>query len=64
MKRNGRHFTDNIFKCISFNEDTWILINVTLKFVAEGQINSIPALVQIVAWRQPGNKPLFELMMA
>ena len=28
-----------------------------------GPINQIPALVQIMAWRRPGNKPLFEPMM-
>ena len=36
-----------------------------LKFIVEGQINNIPALVQITAWHLlPGNKPLSELKMA
>ena len=35
----------------------------SLKFVPEGPINFIPALVQIMAWRRPGDKPLSELMM-
>ena len=26
-------------------------------------INNIPTLVQIMAWRRPGDKPLFEPMM-
>ena len=30
------------------------------KFVPYGQINNIPALVQIMAWRHPGDKPLSE----
>ena len=34
-----------------------------LKFVSKGQINDIPALVQIMAWRRPGDKPLSEPMM-
>ena len=28
-----------------------------------GTINNIPALVQIMAWRRPGDKPLSEAMM-
>ena len=41
----------------------WILIKILLKFVPEGPINNISALVQIMAWRQPGDKPLSEPMM-
>ena len=33
---------------IFLNEDIWISINISLKFVPEGPINNIPALVQIV----------------
>ena len=32
-------------------------------FVPKGPINNIPALVQIMAWRRPGDKPLSEPMM-
>ena len=46
---NGRHFADNIFKRIFFNENVWISIKVPLKFVPKGLINNIPALVQITA---------------
>ena len=60
---NGRHFADAIFKCIFFNENVWILIQISLKFVPKGPINNIPALVQIMAWRRPGDKPLSEPMM-
>ena len=31
---------------------------ISLKFVPKGQTNSIAALVQIMAWRRPGDKPL------
>ena len=62
-RQNGRHFTDNIFKCIFLNENVWIFINISLKFVPLCQIHNIPALVQIMAWRQPGNKQLSEPMM-
>ena len=34
-----------------------------MKFVPKGTINSVPALVQKMAWRRPGDKPLFESMM-
>ena len=32
-------------------------------FVTKGSINNIPALVRIMSWRRPGNKPLSEPMM-
>ena len=62
-RQHGRHFTDDIFKCIFLNEDIWISIKISLKFVPKGPINNIPALVQIMAWRRPGDKPLSELMV-
>ena len=39
------------------NENVWISIKVSLNF---GPINSIPALVQIMAWRRIGDKSLSE----
>ena len=62
-RRNEQHFADNIFKHIFFNENVWISIKIPLKFVPKGPINNIPALVQIMAWRQSGDKPLSEPMM-
>ena len=44
-RQNGRHFADDIFKCIFLNENGWILIEISLKFVPKGLINNIPALV-------------------
>ena len=35
----------------------------SLKFVSWGRINNIPALVEIMAWRRPRDKPLSEPMM-
>ena len=58
-----RPLADHIFKCIFFNENVWSLIKISLKFVPKGPINNIPALVQIMAWHRPGNKPLSEPMM-
>ena len=57
-RQNGRHFADDIFKCIFLNENEWISLKISLKFVLKGPINNIPALVQIMAWRRPGDKPL------
>ena len=63
-RHNGRHLPDDIFKCISLNENAWISIEISLKLVRKGSINNIPALVQIMAWRRPGDKPLSGPMMA
>ena len=62
-RQNGLHFLDVIFKCIFLNENVWISITIALKFVSKGPINDIPALVQIMAWRRSGDKPLSEPMM-
>ena len=55
-----------IFKCIFLNENvfTSISIKISLKFVTKSPINIIPALVKIMAWHRPGDKPLTESMMA
>ena len=60
---NRRPFADDIFKSIFLNENVWISIKISLKFVPKGPINNIPALVQRMAWRRPGDKPLSEPMM-
>ena len=48
----------DIFKSIFLNENAGILLKIPLKFVPKVRINNIPALVQIMAWRRPGDKPL------
>ena len=62
QRQNGHHFADDIFKCILLNENVWITIKNSLKFVPKGPIDNIPALFQIMAWRRPGDKPLSEPM--
>ena len=62
-RQNGRHFADDISKCIFLNENVWIPIEISLKFVSKVPIDNILALVQIMAWRRPGDKPLSEPMM-
>ena len=61
-RQNGRHFAEDIFKCIFLNENIWFSIKISLKFVPEGPINNIPVLVQTMAWRRQGDKPLSEPM--
>ena len=62
-RQHDRHFADDTFKRIFFNENVWISIKISLKFVPNGPINNILALVQIMAWRRSGDKPLSEPMM-
>ena len=62
-RQDGRHFADDIFKCISLSENVRISINFSLKFIPKGQIKNIAALVQIMAWHRPGDKPFSETMM-
>ena len=57
-RQDGRNFADDIFKCIFVDENVWISIKISLKFVPKGPINNIPALVQIMAWRRRGDKLL------
>ena len=53
----------DIFQCIFLKENVWPSIRISLKFVPKGSTNNIPALVQIMAWHRPGEKPLAEPMM-
>ena len=62
-RQNGRHFADALFKGIFLNGNVWIPIKFSLKFVRKGPINNIPALVQKMTWRRPGDKPLSGPMM-
>ena len=51
-RQNGHQFPDDNFKCIFWNEDISISINISLKFVPKGPISNIVAIIQIRAWRQ------------
>ena len=68
LARWGRNEIDNILQTIFlnvffFNENVWISIKISLKFVVKGPINNIPTLVQIMAWCRSGDEPLSEPMM-
>ena len=62
-RQNGRHFADDNFKCIFLKDNVLIWIKISLSYVPKGPIINIPTLVQIMAWRRPGDKPLSEPMM-
>ena len=54
---------DNILKCIFLNENVSILIQISVKFVPKGPIDNKSALVQVMACRRTGDKPLSEPMI-
>ena len=62
-RQNGRHFQDDIFKCIFSNEDVWISLKNSMKVLPKVRIYNVPALVQIMYCRRPGDKQLSETMM-
>ena len=61
--QNGRHFTGDISKRIFFKENVWIPIEISLKFVPKSPINNESSLVQVMACRRFGTKPLPKPMM-
>ena len=60
-RQNVHRFVDDTIKRIFLNKNVRISIRISLKFVPKGPIN--PSLVQIMVWRQSGDKPLSEPMM-
>ena len=54
---------DGIFKCIFLTENDRISIKISLKFVPQSPMDNKPALVQVMACQQSGDKPLSEQMM-
>ena len=55
---------DDNFKCIFLYENYRIPIRISLKFVSRSPIDNKPALVQVMAWRRTGDKPLPEPILA
>ena len=62
-EQNGHHFVDDSFRRIYVNEKFCILIKISLNFVPKGPNDNNPALVQVMAWRRIGDKPLSEPML-
>ena len=51
---------DDTFKRIFLNENDRIPIRISLKLVPRSSLDNKPALVQAMAWRRTGDKPLPE----
>ena len=62
-RQNCYHIADDIFKCNFLKENLWLFIAISLEIVPRGTVDNIPVLVQIMAWRRPGDKPLSKAMM-
>ena len=54
---------DDSLKCIFLNENDKIMIQISLKHIPRSSIYNKSALVQVMAWRRTGDKPLPETMM-
>ena len=50
----------DIFNCFFLNENSKILLQISLKFVPKGPIDNKLVFVQVMACRRTGNKPLPE----
>ena len=61
--QNGRQFGRRHFQLHFFNENVWISIEISLHFISKGPIDNKPALVEVMAWHQTGDKPLHEPML-
>ena len=58
-RQNCGHFTDEIIDtCILYCKNIVLFIHVSLKIISKCPIYNKPTLVQIMAWRWVGNKPL------
>ena len=55
---------DDILKRIFLNENAQLSIEISLNIFPYDSIDNNPALVQIMAWRWTGDKPLSEPMIA
>ena len=56
------NLADDILKCHYVNENV-ISAQLSLNFVPKGPIDHKSSLVQVMAWRRIGDKPLHEPMM-
>ena len=63
QRQNGRRFAGDVFICVFLKENLGISLKISLRFVPEVWINKITGLVQIMAWRRLGDKPLSGPMM-
>ena len=62
-RKNYRHFTDDIFKYFYLSENVWTSRKISLKLILKVRFNNTPALVLVMVWFLPGDKPLSEPTM-
>ena len=62
-EQNGRHLADNILKCIFMKQKFDILIQISPKFIPEGEIDNKLALGQTMVRHQTSDKPLSKPML-
>ena len=55
---------DGIFKYVFLNENDRIPMKMSLKCFTKCPVDNKPALIQVMAWRRTGDKPLHKPMMA
>ena len=53
LRQNGCHLADDIFKCNCFNENVWISIKMSLKFLPEDPVDNILYPLAII-WTNDG----------
>ena len=63
LGQNDHYFGRWQFQMHFFYENDVIPLRISLKFVPRSPINNKPALVQVIAWHQTGDKPLPEPML-
>ena len=56
-------WTGDIFRLYFLTENDKTPIQISLKCISRSPTDNKPALTQVMAWRQRGDKPLPELMM-
>ena len=61
--QNCRHFGRRHFNYIFLNGNDRIPIQISLEYDPRGPSGIKPSLVQVMAWRRTGDKPLSEPMM-
>ena len=62
-RRNGHNFPDDIFKGICLHENDELRLRFHWRLFLSFQSSIFATLVQTIAWRWPGDKPLSEAMV-
>ena len=55
-------FYRRYFKSLFLKEKCWIMMQISLQFVSTSPAYDMPVMVQTMAWRRTGDKPLYEAM--